>query len=490
MVQPPFKKVLIANRGEIAIRIIRACHELGITTVAVHSTADEDALHVKLAEESVCIGPPMPADSYLNINSIISAAIATGSTAIHPGYGFLSENASFAEICGQCGITFIGPSVRNMRLMSDKARARSVAVESGVPVVPGSVGAGTDSDAALQDALKMGFPVLIKAVAGGGGRGMKIVHAEEEFARLFDQAMREVEAAFGDPNLYVEKYIGKARHVEIQIIGDRFQNVIHLGERDCSMQRRYQKLIEETPAPHFPEHVRERMCSCAVNLAKAINYASCGTIEFLYDASTEEFYFIEMNTRLQVEHPVTEMVTHTDIVKEQIWVAAGRELSYEQEDIEQIGHAIEARINAEDPVKFTPSPGLVEGYHPPGGPGVRVDSAVYDRYRIPPYYDSLIAKIVVWGETREEAIQKMLVALDGCIIGGVKTNMDLHRRVLKYKDFVDGNLHTKLLDDILELQPEDDGSKKKPILSDNKSAGKPSKNKSTKKKTAAKKAAA
>ena len=449
MINPPFKKVLIANRGEIAIRILRACHELGIRTVAVHSTADAEALHVKLANESVCIGPPQSSESYLNITAIISAAAATGAEAIHPGYGFLSENASFAEICGQCGITFIGPSVRNMRLMGDKARARRLAEKHEVPIVPGSEAAGTDAVVALAEAEKIGFPVLIKASAGGGGRGMKIVPDAKDFVRLFEQARREVEAAFGDPSLYIEKFIPNARHIEVQIIGDRFHNVIHLGERDCSTQRRYQKLLEESPAPGLKPEVRARMHQSAVSLASSMNYSSAGTIEFLFDARTDEFYFIEMNTRLQVEHPVTEMVTGIDIVKEQIWVSAGRELSLTQAEVRSNGHAIEARINAEDPVTFAPSPGEIIGYHPPGGLGVRFDSAMYDRYRVPPFYDSLVAKLIAWGQTREEAIQKLLVALNECIVGGIKTNMDLHRRVLNHPDFRTGRIHTKMLDSIL-----------------------------------------
>jgi acetyl-CoA carboxylase, biotin carboxylase subunit len=449
MDKPPFKKVLIANRGEIAIRVLRACHELGITTVAVHSTADVDALHVKLANESVCIGPPAANESYLNVSALISAAVATGAEAVHPGYGFLSENASFAEICGQCGITFIGPKVRTMRLMGDKARARRMAIKNDVPTVPGSANAGTDANEALKEAEKMGFPVLIKASAGGGGRGMKIVHDPAEFPRLFNQARREVEAAFNDPSLYVEKYMATARHVEVQVIGDSFHNVIQLGERDCSMQRRYQKLLEETPAPLLKPETNKKMHDSALTLAKAIGYTSCGTIEFLVDPVTEQFYFIEMNTRLQVEHPVTEMVTLCDIVKEQIWVAAGRELSYSQNEIQRHGYAMECRINAEDPVTFVPCPGEIVGYHPPGGPGVRVDSGIYDRYRLPPYYDSLIAKIIVRGQTREETIRKMLVALDECIIGGIKTNMSLHRRILNNPDFQAGKVHTRLMEAVL-----------------------------------------
>jgi acetyl-CoA carboxylase, biotin carboxylase subunit len=453
MNKPPFRKVLIANRGEIAIRVIRACHELGIRTVAVHSTADSEALHVKLASESVCIGPPPAADSYLNINSIISAAAATGAEAIHPGYGFLSENAGFAEICGQCGITFIGPTVRNMRFMGDKARARRAAHKNGVPIIPGSEAAGVDAERALAEAEKFGFPVLIKATAGGGGRGMKIVNDPSEFVRLFEQAKREVEAAFKDPNVYVEKYIPTARHVEVQLVGDRFHNVVHLGERDCSTQRRYQKLIEETPAPGLSAEVRSRMHQSAVALAQSIGYTSVGTIEFLLEPDSERFYFIEMNTRLQVEHPVTEMVTLTDIVKEQIWVAAGREISYSQDSIKPVGHAIEARINAEDPFTLAPSPGEIVGYHPPGGVGIRVDSALYDRYRVPPYYDSLIAKMIAHGRTRDDAIRKLLVALDECIIGGIKTNMELHRRVLSLPEFRAGRVHTKLLDSIIAAGP-------------------------------------
>lgn len=444
-----FKKVLIANRGEIAVRIIRACHELGIRTVAVHSTADANALHVKLANESVCIGPPAATESYLNVSALISAAVATGAEAIHPGYGFLSENSSFAEICSQCGINFIGPSVRNMLLMGDKARARRFAIKNDVPTVPGSEAAGVEPRKALEEAEIIGFPVLIKATAGGGGRGMKIVHDPADFVRLFEQAKREVEAAFSDPNVYIEKYIPTVRHVEVQIAGDRAHNVIHLGERDCSTQRRYQKLIEESPAVGIRDEVRASIHEAAVRLAKSINYSSVGTMEFLYDPATEKFYFIEMNTRLQVEHPVTEMVTLVDIVKEQIHIAAGRELSLSQSDVKRYGHAIEARINAEDPETFAPCPGEIVGYHSPGGLGVRVDSAIYDRYRVPPYYDSLIAKIIAFGKTRDEAIKKLLVALDECIIGGIKTNMELHRRVLTNPEFCAGRVHTRLLDEVL-----------------------------------------
>ncbi|MCL4138441.1 UNVERIFIED_CONTAM: hypothetical protein GTU68_037700 [Idotea baltica] len=448
--KPPFRKVLIANRGEIAVRVIRACHELGIKTVAVHSTADVDALHVKLANESVCIGPAQSTDSYLNITAVISAAVATGAEAIHPGYGFLSENASFAEICGQCGIVFIGPSPRHMMMMGDKIRARKTAMEQDVPVVPGDEDPSDDPKVALAKAEIMGFPVLIKAAAGGGGRGMKVVHQSGDFVRLFEQARTEVQAAFNDPTVYVEKYIASARHVEVQVLGDSHQNYIHLGERDCSVQRRYQKLIEESPAPNLRPEVREAMCEASVRLIKGIGYESCGTIEFLVDVATQNFYFIEMNTRLQVEHPVTETVTQTDIVKEQIWISAKREISFKQEDVTFSGHSIEARINAEDPVTFAPSPGEIVGYHAPGGLGVRVDSAVYDRYKIPPFYDSLIAKIIVRGTNRDEAINRLLVALDECIIGGIKTNMALHRKVLSSKAFQEGNVHTRLLEELAE----------------------------------------
>ena len=450
--KPPFRKVLIANRGEIAVRVIRACHELGVKTVAIHSTADVDALHVKLANESVCIGPAPSTDSYLNITAVISAAVATGAEAIHPGYGFLSENASFAEICGQCGIVFIGPSPQNMLLMGDKVRARQMAIKFDVPVVPGEADAPADSSVALEQAKSMGFPVLIKAAAGGGGRGMKIVHKAEDFKRLFEQARSEVQAAFNDPTVYVEKFIPSARHVEVQVLGDAFGNYIHLGERDCSVQRSYQKLIEESPAPGLKPETRKEMHESAVRLITGMKYESCGTVEFLVDVKTQNFYFIEMNTRLQVEHPVTESVTHIDIVKEQIWIAAKRELTIKQEDVTFTGHSIEARVNAEDPDTFAPSPGEIVGYHAPGGLGVRVDSAVYDRYKIPPYYDSLIAKIIVHATTREEAINRLLVALNECIIGGIKTNMALHRRVLNTESFREGRVHTRLLDEMFEAE--------------------------------------
>jgi len=459
--RPPFQKVLVANRGEIALRIIRSCHELGIRTVAVHSKADEEALHVKLASESVCIGPALAKDSYLNIASIMAAAVATQADAIHPGYGFLSENPAFAEICGSCGITFIGPTVRNMRVMGDKARARRAADKVGVPTIPGDSKGLTDSREALKIAEHAGFPVLLKACAGGGGRGMKIVHSKEDFHSLFQTAQREVEAAFDDGHLLVEKYLSKVRHVEVQIAADRFRNVIHLGVRDCSVQRRYQKLIEEALSPGLSDPLREKIQTAAVELASSVNYSSVGTVEFLVDLKEENFYFIEMNTRLQVEHPVTEMLTDTDIVKEQILVAAGEPLSFDQEDVKMTGHVMEARINAEDPVKMIPSPGKVTSYHPPGGHGVRVDSAIYSGYTVQPYYDSMIAKLIVKGQDREACIKKLLVALDEFIIEGIQTNIELHRKILRHPMFRNGDFHTKFLDttNVFLDAPEPDSTK-------------------------------
>ncbi len=444
--KPPFRKILIANRGEIALRIIRACHELGIKTVAVHSKADEEALHVKLASESVCIGPALAKESYLNIASIMSAAVATHADAIHPGYGFLSENAAFAEICGSCGITFIGPSVRNMRIMGDKARARRAADKAGVPTIPGDSQGFLDASEARGAAEVAGYPILLKACAGGGGRGMKIVNSPEEFESTFAVAQREVEAAFGDGHLLVEKYLPKVRHIEVQLAGDQFHNMIHLGIRDCSIQRRYQKIIEETPSIGLPPELQEQIQNAAVEIGKSVNYSSVGTIEFLVDLAANKFYFIEMNTRLQVEHPVTEMATDTDIVKEQIKIAAGLELSFEQKDVRMTGHVIEARINAEDPRRMIPSPGLITSYHPPGGNGVRVDSALYSGYRVQPYYDSLVSKLIVKAHSRDACMRKLLVALDEYIIEGVQTNIDLHRRILAHPDFGNGNFHTKFLD--------------------------------------------
>lgn len=444
----PFKKVLVANRGEIALRIIRACHELGIKTVAVHSKADEEALHVKIATESVCIGPNLAKESYLNIASIMAAAVATGSDAIHPGYGFLSENPAFAEICSSCGITFIGPSIRNMRIMGDKARARRAADKVGVPTIPGDSRGFLDANEAMQVAEKAGFPILLKACAGGGGRGMKIINSAEDFLNTFRTAQHEVEAAFGDGHLLVEKYLPKVRHIEVQIAGDQMHNLVHLGIRDCSIQRRYQKVIEESPSLGLSEKLQNKIQDAAVELCRSVNYSSLGTVEFLADIENNQFYFIEMNTRLQVEHPVTEMVTDRDLVKEQIRIAAGLELSFRQKDIKFNGHSIEARINAEDPRSLIPSPGLITSYHPPGGNGVRVDSALYSGYKVQPYYDSLIAKLIVKAESRESCIHKLLVALDEYIIEGIQTNIDLHRKILNHPDFRSGDYYTKFLDNV------------------------------------------
>jgi acetyl-CoA carboxylase, biotin carboxylase subunit len=454
MSEIPFRKVLIANRGEIAVRVIRACYELGIRTVAVHSTADQESLHVKLASESVCIGPAAPKDSYLNIASVMAAAVATRADAIHPGYGFLSENASFAEVCASCGITFVGPSIRNMRIMGDKARARRAAEKIGIPTIPGNSKGLLDPSEAIKVAVKTGFPLLLKSCAGGGGRGMKIVNREEEFNSQFNMAQREVEAAFGDGSLIIERYLPRVRHIEVQVAGDAHGNLVHVGIRDCSIQRRYQKLIEESPSIGLPPHLQEAVQSAAVELAKSVGYSSVGTVEFLVDLAAGEFYFIEMNTRLQVEHPVTEMATDTDLVKEQIRIAAGLPLSFTQDDLVITGHTIETRINAENPRTCAPSPGLITSYHPPGGHGVRVDSALYSGYRVQPYYDSLVAKLIVRGQDRSSCIRKLLVALDEFIIEGISTNIDLHRRLLSHPDFLSGNFHTKFLDSVTLFEQE------------------------------------
>ena len=438
-------KVVIANRGEIALRIIRACKELGIKTVAVHSDVDSEALHVKLADQSVCIGPAISADSYLNMKSIISAAEVTDADAVHPGYGFLSENAEFAEICQNCGLTFIGPTADNMRLMGDKISARQTVTKAGVPILPGTTDAVKSVDEAVRIAGEIGCPVIIKATAGGGGRGMKIVHSLASVPNAFAAARSEAKAGFGNPEVYIEKYCERPRHVEIQIMADKHGNVIHLGERDCSIQRRHQKLIEEAPCTVLTEELRQEMGSCAVAAAKAVNYSSVGTVEFLLD-SDNKFYFMEMNTRVQVEHPVTEMVTGVDIIKEQILAAAGEPLRYTQDDIHITGHAIECRINAEDPEKFTPCPGKIDGYHTPGGLGVRVDSAVYDQYKVLPHYDSMIAKLIVHAETREQAIRRMDRALEEYIIEGIKTTIPFHRKVMNNKDFIEGNIDTGFLE--------------------------------------------
>ncbi len=443
-----FHKILIANRGEIALRIIRACKELDIATVAVHSDVDSEALHVKLADESICIGPAPSIASYLNAKAIISAAEVTDAEAIHPGYGFLSENAEFAEICGQCGINFIGPSPENMRLMGDKIRARQTVTEVGVPILAGTTENVKSIDEATKIARDIGYPVIIKATAGGGGRGMKVVHSPASLANAFAAARSEAQAGFGNPDVYIEKYCERPRHVEIQIMGDKHGNVIHLGERDCSIQRRHQKLIEEAPCPVLTEKIRKKMGSYAVAAAKAVKYSSVGTIEFLLDGEGN-FYFMEMNTRVQVEHPVTEMITGIDIIKEQIRSAAGLPLRFKQSDIRFRGHSIECRINAEDPFKFTPSPGRIDGYHPPGGLGVRVDSAIYDQYKVLPFYDSLIAKLIVHADTREEAIKRMSRALDEYIIEGIKTTIPFHQRIMKNKEFIEGAVDTGFLERVI-----------------------------------------
>jgi len=443
-----FHKVLIANRGEIALRVIRACKELGIRTVAVHSTADADSLHVKLADESVCIGPPPSSQSYLNINAIISAAELTDAEAIHPGYGFLSENAAFAEICENCGITFIGPTAESMRLMGDKISARQAVTKVGVPILPGTREAVRDVDSAIAIAREIGFPVIIKATAGGGGRGMKIVHSPAALPNAFATARAEAQAGFGNPDVYIEKYCERPRHIEIQILGDKHGNVIHLGERDCSIQRRHQKIIEEAPSTISTPELRKAMGEAAVAAARAVGYCSAGTMEFLVD-SDNNFYFMEMNTRVQVEHPVTEMVTGIDIVREQIRIAAGDPLRYRQEDVRIQGHAIECRINAEDPVRFTPSPGKITAYHTPGGLGVRIDSFVYDQYTVVPHYDSLIAKLIVHAETRDDAIRRMARALEEYIVEGIRTTIPFHRKIMANKDFIEGNIDTGFLEKIV-----------------------------------------
>ncbi|HXV63955.1 MAG TPA: acetyl-CoA carboxylase biotin carboxylase subunit [Vicinamibacteria bacterium] len=440
-----FKKILIANRGEIALRVISACRELGIRTVAVYSQADAHSLHVRFADEEVCIGPARSVDSYLNIPSIISAAEITGADAIHPGYGFLSESAYFAEVCEACKIRFIGPSPRAIRLMGDKALARATMSKARVPVLPGSEGGLSGVDDALALAKKIGFPVMLKAAAGGGGKGMRIVHDEGRLGKALVAAQREAEAAFGSPEVYLEKFLEAPRHIEIQIMGDARGNLLHLGERECSIQRRHQKLLEEAPSTAVSEKLRERMGKVAVQAAEAVSYVGAGTVEFLLD-ERERFYFMEMNTRIQVEHPVTEMVTGADLVKDQIRVAAGESLGYRQKDVVIRGSSIECRINAEDPVSFLPSPGKIHAFHVPGGPGVRVDTAAHAECEVSPYYDSLIAKIIAHGRDRNEAIGRMKRCLGLTVIEGVKTTIPLHRRVLDDPDFRAGRYTTRFLE--------------------------------------------
>jgi acetyl-CoA carboxylase biotin carboxylase subunit len=447
-----FAKVLIANRGEIALRIIRACRELQIKTVAVYSEADMDSLHVHYADESVCIGPPELSSSYLNISRIISAAEITNADAIHPGYGLLAENAHFAEICEACQLQFIGPSAENIRLMGDKAAARKLAMDTGVPVVEGSHWIISVKEEALELASQIGYPLMIKATAGGGGKGMRVVHSPEDFLQSFATAGSEAQAAFGNPGLYLERYIENPRHVEFQILGDRSGNLIHLGERDCSIQRRHQKLIEESPSLGLKQRLRERMGKAAVAVAKAGGYTNLGTVEFLLD-SAGNFSFLEMNTRIQVEHPVTEMVTGIDLVKEQIRLAAGEPLRFKQEEIELRGHSIECRINAEDPERFIPSPGKITEFRLPGGPGVRVDTHCYPGYVITPYYDSLIAKVIVQGEDRREAIARARRAMEEFVIEGIKTTIPFHQRVFMSPDFVKGRVNTGFLETLSANPP-------------------------------------
>jgi acetyl-CoA carboxylase biotin carboxylase subunit len=431
-----FDKVLIANRGEIALRVLRACKELGIATVAVHSTADSDAMHVRLADESVCIGPPPARESYLNIPALIAACEITGADAVHPGYGFLAENARFAEVLAHHEITFIGPSANHIRTMGDKIEAKRTAKRLGIPCVPGSEGGITDDDEAKRVAADIGYPVLIKAAAGGGGRGMKVSRTEDDLVDALQNARMEAKAAFGDDAVYLEKYLEKPRHIEIQIIGDGRGNAIHLGERDCSLQRRHQKVWEEGPSPALNDVERERIGAVVADAMAELRYSGAGTIEFLYEDG--EFYFIEMNTRVQVEHPVTEMITGIDIVNEQIRVAAGAPLTFTQREVKLEGHAIECRINAEHPATFRPSPGLISYFHPPGGLGVRVDSAAYQGYRIPPHYDSLVGKLIVHGRTRNECLMRLRRSLDEFIVDGIETTLPLFRQLVRNPDIQNG----------------------------------------------------
>ena len=442
------EKVLIANRGEIALRILRACKELGIKTVAVHSVADKDLMHVRLSDESVCIGAPSPTDSYLNIPSIISAMEVTHSDAVHPGYGFLSENADFAEQVKNSGFNFIGPTAETIRMMGDKISAIEVMRDAGVPTVPGSNGPLDDNDErALELAREIGFPIIIKAAAGGGGRGMRVVYDETELLKTIKVTSTEAQSFFGSGIVYLEKFLENPRHVEIQVIGDGEGNAIHLGDRDCSLQRRHQKVLEEAPAPNIPDEIRNEVTATCIQACKNMKYRGAGTLEFLYQ--DERFYFIEMNTRVQVEHPVTEMVTGFDIVKEQLRIASGEPLSIKQEDIKIQGHAFECRINAEDPEKFIPSPGKVKLFHAPGGPGVRIDSHLYSGYTVPPYYDSLIAKLISHGASRDQALTRMQIALDELLIDGIKSNIPLQRDLVRDPEFQKGRINIHYLEEKL-----------------------------------------
>ncbi len=446
-----FSKILIANRGEIALRILRTCEELGIATVAVHSTIDRHSLHVQLADEAVCIGEPASIKSYLNIPNIIAAALTRNATAIHPGYGFLAENARFAEICADHQIAFIGPSPDSIRSMGDKSTAKKTMQAVGVPIVPGSKGLVLDEGEARAIARVMGYPVLIKATAGGGGRGMRLVKEDGELGALFAAAQGEAEAAFGNSGVYVEKFVQKPRHIEFQILADSYGNVIHLGERECSIQRRHQKLLEEAPSTALTPELRQKMGDAAVLAAKSINYVGAGTVEFLLDQSGD-FYFMEMNTRIQVEHPVTEMITGLDLIAEQIRIAQGERLGLTQDQVRLHGHAIECRINAEDPEQnFRPHPGRISGYLPPSGPGVRMDSHVYTDYEIPPYYDSLIGKIIVWGSDRPAAIRRMRRALRECAITGLPTTINFHQRILETPEFQQGDVYTNFVEQVMMM---------------------------------------
>ena len=443
-----FDKVLIANRGEIALRILRACNEMGIRTVAVHSTADENAMHVRLADEAVCIGPPPAKDSYLNMAAILSAAQISGADAIHPGYGFLSENADFASMVEEHGFVFIGPTAEHITLMGDKIAAKDAVMKAGIPVVPGSDGGVETYEEAVKVCKEMGYPVIIKATAGGGGRGMKLAETEADLELAFRSARSEAESAFGNPEVYIEKYLGKPRHIEIQVLADNHGNVVHLGERDCSLQRRHQKVLEEAPSPALNKEQREEIGNIAAKAVQKIGYRSAGTIEFLYENG--QFYFIEMNTRLQVEHPVTEMITRLDLVREMIRIAAGAPLGYTQEDIPFIGHAIECRINAEDPDTFMPCPGKVGIYHAPGGLGVRVDSGLYTGYSVPPHYDSMIAKLIVHGTNRNECLMRLRRALGEYVIDGLKTTIPLHQRLVVAQDVINGDYDIHWLENFMD----------------------------------------
>ena len=452
-----FSKILVANRGEIALRVICACKELGIKTVAVYSEADEHSLHVRFADEDVCIGPARSLDSYLSVPAIISAAEITGADAIHPGYGFLSESAYLAEVCEACHIKFIGPYPNVIRLMGDKARARRAMKKAGVPVLPGSDGPVQGEEQAIKVAKELGYPVIIKAVAGGGGRGMRVVRSPEEIQASIKTAMREAEAAFGVGDVYIEKYVESPRHIEIQVLGDHHGNVVHLGERECSIQRRHQKLIEEAPSVALTEKQRRRLGNTVVDAARAVQYTNAGTFEFLMDPGGH-FFFLEANTRLQVEHPVTEFITGVDIVKEQIRIAAGRRLSFKQNEIEFRGHAIECRINAEDPTTFVPSPGVINAFSVPGGPGVRVDTFVHSDCTVSPYYDSLIAKIITYGRDRTEAIARMRRTLEMTVVDGIKTSIPLHLKILSDPDFIAGRISTSFMERYMVEKKTADGA--------------------------------